>query len=106
MNPVKRLKVNTPIAPVSAKMRKNLSQYDKLATGFKAMHPHCQAKLPGCTSNTTDVHHKAGRGVNLCNVNTFLAVCRNCHQIIELNPQLVREYGFTESRLETKTNET
>lgn len=108
MNPQKKLKVNVPIKPISDKMRKNMSQYEKLATAFKAMHPYCQAKLPGCNGKTTDVHHKAGRGENLTKVSTYLAVCRYCHHWIEEHPEASKELGFSESRLETneKSNTT
>ena len=99
MNPQKKLKMQVPIAKISPALKKQLPLYDKLSTAFKAMHPYCQAKLPGCGSITTDVHHKKGRGIELCNVQFFLAVCRQCHTWIEEHPKESLEMGFTLSRL-------
>ncbi|MFD2600191.1 hypothetical protein ACFSQ3_14630 [Sphingobacterium corticis] len=60
----------------------------------------CKARLEGCTVWTTDVHHKKGRINNLLTDETyFLPVCRSCHQVIELNPVLAKELGFSQSRL-------
>lgn len=100
LNPQKKLKV-VPIKPVSKKMRKSMSEYDKKRTAFLAMYPYCQAKLPGCSGTATDVHHKAGRGENYLKISTWLAVCRYCHHWIEVHPQTAKEMGLSESRLES-----
>ena len=60
----------------------------------------CQARLEGCTINATDVHHKAGRSKNYLDVLTWLAVCRTCHQWIELNAIAAKEMGLSTSRLQ------
>lgn len=43
-----------------------------------------------------DVHHKAKRGKNYLNKETFMAVCRECHIIIEnvMSAPDRREQGF------------
>lgn len=101
MNPQQKLKVNAPIRPVSKKLQKNLGEYDKKRIAFLALHPQCQAQLPGCMAHSTEVHHKAGRGENLNKISTWLAVCRYCHHWIEEHPQAAKELGFSESRLQT-----
>lgn len=73
--------------------------YTKLRKLFLERYPYCQAKLEGCLTKSTDVHHKAGRGDNYLNQDTWLSVCRICHQYIELNPIKAKELGFSISRL-------
>lgn len=60
----------------------------------------CQARLKNCTLKATEVHHMQGRlGDLLTDESNFLAVCRNCHQEIELNPAMAKEKQFSNSRL-------
>jgi len=88
------------IAPVSEKRRVAMDEYSKKRLAFLTLHTNCQARMPGCTGLSSDVHHKAGRtGDNYLNMNTWLAVCRNCHSWIELNAVEAKELGFSESRL-------
>lgn len=88
-----------PIPARSAKMQKTTEEYAKKRTAFLALHQICQARLVGCTQIATDVHHKAGRGENHNVISTWLAVCRSCHQWIELHPEEAKELGFSASRL-------
>jgi hypothetical protein len=88
------------IAPVSKKRQVAMDEYSKRRIAFLALHTTCQAKIPGCTALSSDVHHKIGRtGDNYLNMNTWLAVCRSCHTWIETNPVEAKELGFSESRL-------
>jgi hypothetical protein len=88
------------ISPVSEKRRGEMDEYSKKRLAFLAIHMNCQAKLVGCTSIATDVHHKAGRiGNDYLNMNKWLALCRSCHSWIEINPAEAKELGFSESRL-------
>ena len=87
-----------PIPPRSAKMIKTLDEYGKKRAAFLAMHPHCQARLQSCTQTATDIHHKAGRGENHNVISTWLAVCRSCHQWIEMNPDEAKALGFSALR--------
>lgn len=73
--------------------------YSKLRKDYLTMYPVCKAKLPGCTSVATDVHHKAGRGKFYLITTTWLPVCRKCHTYIETNPEDAKELGFSENRL-------
>jgi AMMECR1 domain-containing protein len=88
------------IRPVSKKRQGEMDEYSKKRLAFLALHNNCQAKLVGCTGKATDVHHKAGRvSENYLNIQTWLAVCRQCHTWIETNPLEAKELGFSESRL-------
>jgi cytochrome c553 len=82
-------------------MRVTLDEYGKKRAAFLIVHSICQAKLVGCTGEATDVHHKAGRGENHLKISTWLAVCRSCHNWIEVNPTEAKELGFSENRLKT-----
>jgi uncharacterized Zn finger protein (UPF0148 family) len=92
----KEAKPKKPIKKISDKHKQALSIYSKLARKYKTDNPECQAKLNGCTFATEDVHHMAKRGKNLNNVETWLAVCRSCHEIIEnqLSSEDAREKGL------------
>ena len=69
-------------------------------------HPMCEAKIPGCTLNATDIHHKKGRvGGYYLDTTNFLAVCRACHNIIETQVDMAKEEGFSKSRLSKKDEE-
>ena len=100
-----KIKPTKPIAPVSKKMQKTMDEYSKKRVAFLALNNICQAKLNNCTGFATDIHHKAGRGENHNNISTWLSVCRNCHTIIEINPQLAKELGLTVSRLSSDSSE-
>ena len=77
-----------------------LDEYSKKRKAFLALNNLCQAKVvPTCSVTATDVHHKAGRGSNHNNINTWLAVCRNCHQWIEEHPNDAKSLNLSESRL-------
>ena len=47
-----------------------------------------------CGVYATDIHHKKGRGKNLCKKESFMAVCRKCHTIIHDNPAWARENNY------------
>ena len=95
------------ISPISDKRRVEMDEYSRRRLAFLALHILCQAKLSCCTGQSTDVHHKEGRvGDNYLNMSTWLAVCRQCHTLIENNPEEAKELGFSSSRLnkEDKNN--
>ena len=95
-----KLKPPKPLQKIAPKKRVELDEYSKRRLAYLAIHSNCQAKLVGCTSVSTDIHHKIGRtGNNLLNMSTWLSVCRSCHNWIELNPEDAKELGFSENRL-------
>jgi hypothetical protein len=87
------------IPPISKKMKETVDQYTKIRTAYLVVNPSCKARLVGCTSVATDVHHKAGRGENHLRIATWLPVCRACHTWIELHPKEAKELGLSETRL-------
>jgi len=42
----------------------------------------------------TDIHHKERRGKNLNNEETWMPLCRACHQKVESNGKWARENGY------------
>ena len=74
------------------KMIKKLAEYRPLRDKYMKEHPNCE--VVGCNSLSQDLHHSARRGKNLCNVDTFIAVCRGCHIYIEDNPIESKKLGY------------
>ena len=93
-------KQKKPIAPRSLNRYKQERVYLKKRKSFLLSSKLCQAKLPNrCTTHATDVHHKQGRiGKLLTDETKFLAVCRSCHDWIEMHPIEAKELGFSISR--------
>jgi hypothetical protein len=84
---------------VSKKLAKEHREYSKLRKEWLTERPMCQAKIHRCTLKSTDVHHKKGRGVYLLDTNTWLSVCRSCHNWIETHPEDAKELGFSISKI-------
>ena len=57
---------------------------------------HCEV---WCRSESAFIHHKKGRGKYHNDVNTWLSVCRSCHNWIELNPIEAEELGLSIKRI-------
>lgn len=70
------------IAKFSEKMKGQLKTYKELRKEYLEKHPHCFANLPGCRKRSVDVHHLGGRGSKLNKEETWIAVCRPCHDVI------------------------
>lgn len=90
-------KVKKPIKKVSAKHRKELSDYTVQRRQFLAGNTECQVMVsPECDGDSCEVHHSAKRGANLLNVDTFVATCRPCHIYIEtiMSAEQRRERGL------------
>lgn len=91
------LKRKTPLRRTSAKQRGQLILYYRKRKLFLASRPYCEACfLLGHTQRmrSTEVHHSAGRGVNLNNESTWFAVDRMCHEWIHQNPNEARKKGL------------
>lgn len=88
---------------IPAKSEKRIDQdrvYAKLRAKFLKKNPFCKARLTGCAKVAQDVHHSKGRvGDNYLDEKKFVAVCRNCHTIIESEPVKSKELGLSENRL-------
>lgn len=89
-----------PINKKSKKMQVIDLAYSKLRKKFLEEKPMCEAALPGCSGQSTDVHHKKGRGRHHLAVSTWLSVCRTCHTYIEEHPAEAQELGFSEKRID------
>jgi hypothetical protein len=90
-----------PLSPRSSKQQKLEALYSILRTKYLQNHPYCEAHLPGCQINATDIHHKKGRTGDLMLDDTeFLAVCRLCHGWIETHPVEAKELRLSKSREE------
>jgi hypothetical protein len=88
------------IRKVSKKQSKKLHEYSQRRRKFLIERPLCEVIT--CDSWSSDVHHKAGRGINLMYESTWMAVCRSCHRQIEDNPQWAKDNGYSLSRLNKK----
>lgn len=58
----------------------------------------CEARIQGCSYMPTDVHEikTRARGGNFhSDENNVLALCRNCHHFITVEPAWSQENGFT-----------
>lgn len=98
--PVKFPKQKMPLKAKSDKRAVLDQLYSVSRQQFLSRNPFCKARLEGCTNHATDVHHKAGRSKNYLDVLTWLAVCRTCHQWIELHPKEAKELGYSISRIQ------
>lgn len=82
----------------SHKRIKEEAEYSKKRVPFLEQHSRCQASLTGiCTHYSTDVHHTKGgseRGISFLDQESWLAVCRACHQWIHEHPRQAREMGL------------
>lgn len=87
------------LSPRSSKQQKLEALYSILRIKYLQHHPYCEAHLPGCQINASDIHHTAGRVGNLLLDDTqFLAVCRTCHGWIETNHVDAKLLGLSKSR--------
>lgn len=94
------LKVRAEINKVSETRAKENKIYLTLRKVFLDNHPNCEANLPGCSKQSTTVHHSAGRiGKRLIDVTSFVALCGSCHTFCELNPDWAKENGYSLIRL-------
>jgi hypothetical protein len=74
---------------VSKKHRINLAVYSDARKTYLLSNPYCEV----CGCEATDIHHKARRGKNLNNTETWMALCRLCHSNIHDNPASAKAAG-------------
>lgn len=82
---------------VSKKRQAEQKEYSKARLSFLATLPLCEV----CTkvkmdqrNKSTDIHHKKGRGKFYLDQDSWLAVCRPCHDRIHSNPIWARENNY------------
>ena len=87
-----------PIAPRSQKRSKEERLYSAKRVLFLLDFPMCQANIQGvCTGQATEVHHKYSgkdRSQFFTDEETWLAICRNCHNWVHSNSKHARELGL------------
>lgn len=94
----KEVKAQKPISIRSVKRQAEEKLYLKKKKEYLTEHIRCEVKK--CNKVSEDVHHKKGRvGKLLYDERYFLAVCRDHHREIEINPVSAKENGYSESRL-------
>jgi len=82
----KAKKVPKRIKPLSDKRRIQNDVYLKLRKMYLDTHSLCDVRLIGCTHYATEIHHAEGRtGSLLTDITHFVAICRNCHILVEKN---------------------
>jgi len=97
------------IKPVADKRKEeNQTEYNPNRDQFLLNNSTCQ--VLGCCNDSCDVHHKKGKvgyandtkrllGIKLLwDVDFFLAVCREHHGEIEVNPTWAKNMGYSVSR--------
>ena len=99
LSPKPIAKTVKPISQVSSKQAKLNRAYMVIRNEYMKVHEVCEARLPGCTQVATDLHHKNGRGVNLLDATTYMALCRSCHQWAENHPIEAKSKGMSGDRL-------
>lgn len=74
-------------------------QAKPIRDAFMREHPLCQAKLEGCTGQSTDPHEvlSRARGGALDDVNNLRALCRRCHTFITEHPKWATDNGWLTS---------
>jgi hypothetical protein len=88
---------SSEIPRVSAKRAKKDAEYTKLRQRYLTENPLCVVNVNGCMHNATDIHHifaGSNRDAFYLVQSTFLAVCRNCHSWVHLNPEKARILGY------------
>ena len=84
--------IRKSIKPISDKKSKELAIYRVNRDKFMDENPVCQ--YGNCKREANDLHHKAGRGIELTNVDNFMAVCREHHTYIHLHPKESRSLRY------------
>ena len=89
-------KVRKPIRKVSKKRAKQNAVYLKARLEYLNEQLNCEI----CGNSATDIHHKKGRVEELLtDKKYFMALCRPCHQKVELNPEWAKENNYSLSRI-------
>lgn len=87
--------IQKPLSPRSSKKEKLDAAYSALRQVYLNNHPMCEARLPGCSLEAHDIHHRLGRiGELYLDDSEFVAVCRSCHTFIHNNPKEAKDLGL------------
>ncbi len=111
VNVPKKKKAKKPIRKVSKKRGPLNSQYMRLRDLFLKANPHCQhymaenygtldwtriepAFILGDIPDSTEIHHKKGRGKYLLDTTTWMAVSNEGHKAIHADPKTSYAKGY------------
>lgn len=84
------LKRGKPLNRVSKKHKAELAVYSDKRKAYLLRNPYCE--VCGCLAS--QIHHKARRGKNLNNEETWMSICDPCHKRVEANGKWARECGY------------
>lgn len=86
----------SPMRRVSRRKQGSYMEYIKLRLKYLTEHPKCEC----CgIRQATELHHKRGRGIYLCEVKWFMATCSTCHHSIETNREWAMNRGYRIDRI-------
>lgn len=96
-------KKTNPIKKESEKRAKENKAYKKAREEYLQEHEDCECCIQEqdqVINPATEIHHKKGRiGKRLIDKRFFLAVCRDCHEFIENNPEWAKQNGYSLQRI-------
>lgn len=84
--------VRTPLRQVSERRKQEQVIYAEKREAYLSTHTFCE--FDGCRRLASEIHHKARRGANYLNEDTFFGTCRTHHRWIHGNPAEARELGL------------
>lgn len=84
--------VRTPLRKESIKRQQERQEYTEKRAAYLSTHTFCE--FEGCHRLASEIHHKAKRGANYLNEDTFFAICRTHHRFLHDNPVEAREMGL------------
>jgi len=83
------------IPKVSKKRKVEMLQYSVLRTQFLAKKENSICFIDGCNKKATTIEHRAGRGINYLNVDTWAGCCLEHNLELENNPELSKKYQLS-----------
>lgn len=96
------LKRGGKLRSVSKKRNNQKGDYKTMAAQFLEVRPECQVcflEHPNWARSSEEVHHIRGReGLMLTRKEFWLAVCRPCHNLIEMNRGWAYDKGYLACR--------
>jgi hypothetical protein len=83
------------IPKVSKKRKVEMLKYSVLRTEFLAKKENSICFIEGCNKPATTIEHRAGRGINYLNVETWAGCCLEHNLELENNPELSKKYQLS-----------
>lgn len=83
------------IPQVSKKRKVEMLQYSVLRTEFLAKKENSICFIDGCNKPSTTIEHRAGRGINYLNIETWAGCCLEHNLELENNPELAKKYQYS-----------